>query len=160
MKQKTFSLLLPIFLLLIISISCTDTSNTSEVAKVKMPITGSWKLLSGTLVEKGDTTVTDYTKTSSFIKIINDTHFAFLQHDLQNGKDSSTASFSSGGGKYTLKDSTYTEHLEYCTAREWEGHDFSFILTLNNDTLVQRGVEKIESAGIDRLNIEKYIRIR
>ena len=110
-------------------------------------------------MKKGDTTVTDYTKDRSFVKIINDTHFAFLQHDLSNGKDSAAASFSAGGGTYSLKDSTYTEHLEYCNAREWEGHDFSFMVTLSGDTLIQSGVEKIEAAGVDRINIEKYVRV-
>lgn len=124
-----------------------------------LPIVGTWQLLSGTLIEKGDTTTTDYTKNKSFIKIINDTHFAFLLHDLNKGKDT-TAAFTAGGGKYTLKDSTYTEHLEYCSAREWENNDFSFTLTLRNDTLIQRGIEKIEAEGIDRLNIEKYVRLR
>lgn len=119
---------------------------------------GTWKLVSGTLIEKNDTTVTDYTKDKSFIKIINDTHFAFLLHDLKQGKDSS-ALYSSGGGKYSLSDSTYTEHLEYCSDRNWEGHDFPFTITISNDTLTQRGVEKIEASGIDRLNIERYVRL-
>ncbi|MEO5892144.1 MAG: hypothetical protein ABIQ31_17995 [Ferruginibacter sp.] len=123
------------------------------------PITGTWQLLSGTLIEKGDTTVTDYTKDISFIKIINDNHFAFLNHDLKKGKDSA-ASFGAGGGSYTLKDSTYTEHLEYCNDRQWEGNDFTFTISINNDTLIQRGVEKVESAGVNRLNIEKYTRLK
>jgi hypothetical protein len=123
-----------------------------------LPIIGTWKLLSGTLIENGDTLVTDYTQGRSFIKIINATHFAFTLHDLNHGKDS-TAVFSSGAGRYELNDSLYTEHLEYCTDRSWEGHDFTFMVTIQNDTLIQSGVEKIESQGIDRMNIEKYIRI-
>ena len=119
---------------------------------------GTWKLLSGTLVEKGDTTVTRYTGDTSFIKIINASHFAFLLHDLKQGKDSS-ASFSAGAGRYTLVNDQYTEHLEYCSARNWEGHDFTFTVTIRNDTLVQQGVEKIEKEGIDRLNIETYVRV-
>ncbi|MDZ7612928.1 MAG: hypothetical protein U5K51_03825 [Flavobacteriaceae bacterium] len=82
-----------------------------------------------------------------------------MQHDLNKGQDSA-ASFSAGGGHYTLIDSSYTEHLEYCTARNWEGHDFSFIMTIKGDTLIQSGLEVIESEGINRKNIEKYIRIR
>jgi hypothetical protein len=82
------------------------------------------QLITGTHIEKNDTVVTDYTKNISFIKIINDTHFAFLQHDLSKGKDSSAAVFVAGGGSYSLSDSLYTEHLEYCSAREWEGNDF------------------------------------
>ena len=139
-------------------ISCNTSIQNNETSAAKIPIEGTWKLLTGTLIEKGDTTVTDYTKGKSFIKIINDTHFAFMEHDLNKGKDSA-AEFSSGGGKYSLQDSLYTEHLEYCSAREWEGNDFQFTVTINNDTLVQQGVEKIDSLGVNRLNIEKYIRV-
>lgn len=142
-----------IILMFFALVSCQEKSN-------KKPVEGTWKLLSGTLIEKGDTTVTDYTQGKSFIKIINDTHFAFLLHDLSNGKDSSTAAYSSGGGKYTLVGNDYTEHLEYCTDRAWEGHDFSFKVEIDGDTLVQSGIEKIEKEGINRINIEKYIRLK
>jgi hypothetical protein len=50
--------------------------------------------------------------------------------------------------------------LEYCSAKEWEGHDFNFTLTIHGDTLTQKGVEKIEAQGIDRMNIEKYVRVK
>jgi len=152
------------FLAMILFASCqSESGSPSKVeASTGMPsnnpgIKGTWKLISGTLIEKNDTTITDYTKGKSFIKIINDTHFAFLLHDLKQGKDTS-AIYSSGGGTYTFTDSTYTEHLEYCSDRNWEGHDFPFTITISNDTLTQRGVEKIEASGIDRLNIERYVR--
>jgi len=122
-------------------------------------VAGTWQLLRGTLIEKGDTIVTDYTKDVSFIKIINDTHFAFLQHDLKKGQDS-TAVYVSGGGRYSLNDSLYTEHLEYCSARNWEGNDFKFTISIRGDTLIQTGVEKVENAGVNRVNIEKYIRLK
>jgi len=145
------------FLLIsVIIISCE--AGTSGVAPGPS-LAGTWQLISGTLIEKGDTVVTDYTKNISFIKIINDTHFAFLKHDLDKGKDSA-AVFESGGGSYSLADSLYTEHLEYCSAREWEGNDFTFTITIKGDTLVQRGIEKVEAAGISRLNIEKYYRVK
>src|SRR5688500_19346243 len=99
-------------LLIAVIFSCTEV-------KKDLAVEGTWKLISGTLVEKGDTTVTDYTKNVSFIKIINGTHFAFLQHDLNKGKDSS-AVYSSGAGTYSLVGNKYSEHLEYCSAREWE----------------------------------------
>ena len=124
-----------------------------------LPIKGTWRLLTGTLIEKGDTVITDYTKNTSFIKIINDSHFAFFQHDLKKGKDS-PAVFSAGAGKYSLKDSSYTEHLEYCSAREWENNDFNFTVDIHNDTLTIRGIEKVDSLGINRLNIEKYVRLK
>lgn len=122
-------------------------------------VAGTWRLITGTVIEKGDTVVTDYTKNISFIKIINDTHFAFLQHDLNKGKDSA-AVFVSGGGSYSLIDSSYTEHLEYCSARDWEGNDFKFTINIKNDTLTQSGVEIVESAGVNRTNIERYTRVK
>ncbi len=154
MKTKTIL----IFILAVLA-SCNLKRQNEEKINPRLPIAGTWKLLTGTTIEKGDTTVTDYTKNLSFIKIINDTHFAFLQHDLNHGKDS-TASYSSGGGRYSLKDSLYTEHLEYCGAREWEGHDFEFTVSIKNDTLIQRGIEKVADAGVNRLNIEKYVRVK
>ncbi|GGN04643.1 hypothetical protein GCM10010967_44540 [Dyadobacter beijingensis] len=147
-----------LFLSLLALAACNGPTQEKQEAKTA-PLQGTWKLLSGTLIEKGDTTVTDYTKGVSFIKIINESHFAFLNHDLNKGKDS-TASFSAGGGTYTLKDSAYTEKLEYCTAREWEGNEFHFTVSIQNDTLVQQGVEKVEAAGVERLNIEKYVRVK
>ncbi len=141
----------------IVLLSCQTKTGTDSLKSTSLPIEGTWKLLTGTLIEKGDTVVTDYTKKISFIKIINETHFTFLQHDLNKGKDSA-AVYVSGGGTYTLKDSTYTEHLEYCSDRNWEGNDFTFTITINNDTLIQRGTEVVEAAGVNRINIEKYIR--
>jgi hypothetical protein len=128
--------------------SSNNNSETLQTTQKKgLPITGTWQLISGTTIEKNDTTVTYYTKD------------LFLKHDLNKGKDS-TASFGAGGGKYTLTDSAYTEHLEYCNDRQWESNDFTFTITIQNDTLVQSGIEKVESAGINRINIEKYVRVK
>jgi hypothetical protein len=132
--------------------SCSTKVNTPPAG-----LPGTWKLISGTLIENGDTTITDYTGNVSFVKIINNSSFAFLEHDLNKGQDS-TAIFVAGGGSYTLNDSMYTEHLEYCSDRAWEGNDFSFVVSVKNDTLIQRGVEKVEAEGINRLNIEIYVR--
>lgn len=149
-----------LLLLTTLFIGCQSKPNqTADEKSASLPIVGTWRLLSGTLIEKGDTTTTDYTKDASFIKIINDSHFAFFNHDLTHGKGPSP-SYNSGGGTYTLADSTYTEHLDYCTDRHWEGHTFPFAITIKNDTLVQQGVEKIPDAGIDRLNIERYVRVK
>ena len=139
--------------------SCIIKTKNEDLKQAPLPIIGTWQLISGTTIEKNDTTVTYYTKNLSFIKIINDTHFAFLKHDLTKGKDSSAA-FGAGGGSYSLKDSLYTEHLEYCSDREWENNDFKFTITIKNDTLIQSGIEKVENAGVNRLNIEKYIRLK
>jgi hypothetical protein len=137
-------------------ISCKSDQSLEDH---KLPLVGTWQLISGTLIEKSDTTVTDYTKDRSMIKIINASHFSFLNHDLKQGKDS-TAQFSAGGGRYILEGDQYTEYLEYCSDRAWEGHTFQFTVKVENDTLVQQGIEKIENIGVERLNIERYVRIK
>ena len=150
-------ILFVITLLSILSFSCNNTIkkvNDNEIA-----IEGTWQLISGTTIEKGDTTVTDYTKNQNMIKILNATHFSFLNHDLKKGKDS-TAMFVAGGGRYTLAGDQYTEYLEYCSARDWEGNTFKFTVTIEGDTLTQRGIEKIENIGVERLNIEKYTKVK
>ena len=146
----------PILIFLMIIAACTESQKRDPQIADEVSLKGTWKLLTGILIEKGDTVVTDYTTDKSFIKIINDSHFAFLSHTLR--KD--TTDFSAGGGSYTLTGNNYTEHLEYCNAKEWEGHDFSFTVTITGDTLVQTGVEKIEAQGIERINTEKYIRYK
>jgi hypothetical protein len=119
------------------------------------PVVGTWKLVKGTLIEEGDTTVTDYTGSREMIKILNNTHFSFLNHD----KKDTSAFFIAGGGKYKYSDGDYTEYLDYCSDRQWEGHEFNFQIEIEGDTLVQTGTEVVEKLGVNRLNIEKYIRI-
>ena len=145
--------------ILIILVSCNIAVQNNEMKPSVIPIQGTWKLLSGTLIEKGDTIVTDYTKGREFVKIINDTYFAFLSHDLDKGKNSDSA-FSAGGGDYSLKDSSYTEHLVYCNDRQWERNEFHFTVTIKHDTLLQKGIEKIDSIGVNRMNIERYVRVK
>lgn len=136
----------------IILFSCNTQNHKAD----NLSIIGTWKLLSGITIQKEDTTYSNYTKNQHAIKIINNSHFSFFRHDL--GKDS-IAIFVSGGGKYSLKGSEYKEHLEFCNYREWEGHQFNFTITVSNDTLTQKGIEKIEGLGIDRVIIEKYIKL-
>src|SRR6516165_9793965 len=88
-------------------LSCESKNDSSES---RVDLRGTWQLVSGTIIEKGDTTFTDYTKVHRMIKIINKTHFAFLNHDTVKGKDS-TALFVAGGGRYDLVRDQYTEHL-------------------------------------------------
>lgn len=139
----------------LMSCEAKKESNPSQ----RIPITGTWRLIKAIVIDKNDTTVTDYTKNVSFIKVINDTHFTFLNHDLEKGKGTIPV-FGSGGGSYSLHDSLYTEHLEYCSDRQWEGNDFTFTVKISNDTLIQNGIEKVESAGISRINTEKYVRVK
>ena len=140
--------------MIVMLLSCRRSLNADQ----KNQLQGTWKLITGTVIEKGDTTETNYGDGISMIKIINATHFSFLNHDMKKGVDS-TSTFSAGGGQYSLVDDQYTEHLEYCSYREWEGNTFHFKVTINGDTLIQEGIERIEDLGVERLNIEKYLRI-
>ena len=123
-----------------------------------LPIIGTWELISATTTEK-DSTFSTFNPNRKMIKIINETHFAFLNHGLRTGKDS-TAAFTAGGGSYTLADSTYTENLEYYIDKQWENNKFEFVVKITGDTLVQKGVEKVDKLGIDRVIIEKYKRVK
>lgn len=146
------------FLMLCGGLWACSPQKTQETQNLS--ITGTWRLLSGTVIRAKDTVTTDYTKNQTMIKVINATHFSFLRHDLKQGKDSTAAIFGAGGGRYVLKGKQYTEFLEYCNYREWEGHQFDFTLRIENDTLIQEGVEKIEKLGINQINIEKYVRLK
>lgn len=122
------------------------------------PIVGTWELVSATTTEK-DTSFSTFDSRNKFIKIINPTHFAFLNHSQRAKEDTSTGTFTAGGGTYTLVDSVYTESLDYYTDRKWENNKFAFVVTLTDDTLVQKGVEKVDKLGIDRVIVEKYKRV-
>ena len=141
-------------------LSCgQEAAKNVVVTQLEPPIVGTWKLISGTTIKGTDTVVTDYTIGQEMIKIISPTHFAFLRHDLNKGKDS-TASYAAGGGRVKIGDSTYTELLDYFSVREWEGGEFELSYQISGDTLITTGVEKVESLGIEHLNIERLVRVK
>ncbi len=140
------------FLLAALLISCNSKPGSIN-------LNGTWRLISGTTITKGVSEVTDYTKDQSMIKIINNTHFAFLKHKLGVAKDSSNQ-FDAGGGSYTLNGDQYTERLDYYSDKNWEGKPFTFTVSIVNDTLIQRGIEKVENENINREIIEKYLLVK
>jgi hypothetical protein len=140
-------------LLFIIATSCSQPEK-----KVPLPIVGTWELISATSTAN-DTTMSTFNPKVKMIKIINPTHFAFLSHDISGAKDSMAAAFTAGGGPYTLVDSVYTEHLDYFVNKEWEGGIFKFVVKISGDTLIQKGVEKVEKMGIDHIIVEKYKKV-
>ena len=152
-------LMLPVLLLVAVLLiqSCTD--QPAPAGATPSAITGTWKLLEGVTIAGKDTNRVDYTKGQEMIKIITPTHFSFLRHDLQGGKDS-TAVFAAGGGRVEINGNQYTEHLDYFTTREWEGNSFHFTYEINGDTLVTTGIEKVEELGVNQLNRETYLRVR
>ena len=143
-------------LILTVAISGLLSCNTKPKDN---PIVGSWELISATSIEK-DSTFSTFNAKNKMIKIINPTHFAFFNHEINPENDSLNTGFTAGGGEYTLKDSIYTENLEYFIDRKWENNKFEFVVTIKDDTLTQKGVEKLEKLGIERIIIEKYKRVK
>jgi hypothetical protein len=123
------------------------------------PINGTWRMFAAKMIKGTDTTSTFPVEGQEMIKIINNTHFAFFKHDLKHGTDSAKAVYDTGGGTYTLVGDVYTEHLDYCNYREWEDKSFTFNLQIKQDTLIQKGIEKIEGLQVNQEIIEMYVRI-
>ncbi|MDY0904867.1 hypothetical protein [Pedobacter sp. CFBP9032] len=144
------------YLLAFVTLSVLSCSNEKQ-KNASLNLEGSWQLISATTIEKGKTQVTNYDGDVKMIKIINGSHFAFLRHS-SNPKD--TTNFDAGGGSYTLSDDDYTEHLDFYKDKKWEGKTFNFKIALDKDTLIQKGVEKVVEANIDRVIIEKYLKIK
>ncbi|MBB6002116.1 hypothetical protein [Arcicella rosea] len=142
-------------LLLILFFSAMLACNKKEES---LPIIGTWQLVSAETIEK-DTSFSTFNPKVKMIKIINPTHFAFMSHVVNPPKDS-TNSFTAGGGAYTLVDSVYIEHLDYFVDKNWEHNTFTFNVKIQHDTLIQKGVEKIEKLGIDHVIVEKYVRVK
>jgi hypothetical protein len=128
----------------------------SEVDRAPLRLNGTWQLISGMTITGKDTV--PYANDFRMIKVINDTHFAFLRHDKNPPKDSSNH-FDAGGGLYSLIGNQYTEHLDYYIDRNWEGKPFTFTVEIRNDTLIQTGIEKVDAAHIDHKIVEKYVRV-
>ena len=125
----------------------------------RRPIIGTWELISSSSTQH-DSTVSTYDPAFKMIKIINATHFAFFRQKMGTVKDSSTNGFTAGDGRYAQTDSNYTEYLDYYIDRQWENNKFAFVVKIVNDTLVQKGVEKVPGLGVDRVIDERYKRVK
>ena len=126
----------------------------SELALEKNTIEGSWKLVYADILENDSLQVKDLGNTD-FIKIINRTHFAFFNQDRETSEN-----FMAGGGSYTFDGVSYKETLNFIASPDYRGHVFPFEVEIKGDSLIQKGHEKIEEAGLDRYIVEKYIRIK
>ncbi|MEO7211438.1 hypothetical protein [Mucilaginibacter sp.] len=149
-----------LFIPLLALASCKQPAAETAVAEVPIaPIQGTWKLISAVKIIKGDTAVTypEKGQEDEMIKVINGDHFAFFKHDLKKG---GKPIFDSGAGTYLLTGDNYTENLQYCNYREWEGHSFNFKVVFKGDTLEQKGIEKIDSLKINQEIVETYIKIK
>jgi hypothetical protein len=139
-------------------LALTSFTNQHPTVK-KRSLNGTWRLVSSKSITKKDTADTSPAKGIETLKIYNDTHFTFFTH---NTDKSATPTYDSGAGTYTLSGNKYTEHLKYCSEREWENHDFNFTIQLKQNGFVQRGVEKVDSGNvhIDHIIIETYVRVK
>ncbi|MCV9387930.1 lipocalin-like domain-containing protein [Reichenbachiella ulvae] len=146
--MKTNSLLL----LSVLLVSCAIEKTNEQPSTLEQDLQGTWQLISQSIITE-DSVIRDFTGDLEGIKIINNSHFTFFQHD----KDSLNR-YSSGAGQYVLEGNRYVEFLEYCSAREWEMHKFEFEVEIRNDTLIQSGVEKLPEVGVDRTLVEVYVR--
>lgn len=144
-------------ILMLFAVLSILSCSSKDESKKDLDIQGTWQLLSATTIENGKSQTTDYSGNLKMIKTFNETHFSFLKHSL-DAKDS--VSFDAGGGTFVLDKDDYTEHLEYYKDKNWEGKTFKFKLAIHQDTLIQKGIEKVEKAGVDRVVIEKYIKLK
>lgn len=124
-------------------------------------LSGTYRLLHSMTVRGADTTyVSVDTSRNEMLKMFNDTHFSFFNHDKSKGKDSLNQVFVSGAGTYLLKGNDYTENLDFINFRDWEGKQFHFKLEFKGDTLIQTGEEVIPELGVNQTIRETYVRVK
>ncbi|MBV1888456.1 MAG: hypothetical protein KUG51_04125 [Urechidicola sp.] len=152
MKGFIYFLVIPM-----IFISCNRSKINSQESlsqnNLSTQIVGTWKLVYGEIREKDSITIRDISK-SDFIKIINKTHFAFINQDFENPER-----FYGGAGSYTLNSNDYIENLDYIKNESIRGHSFTFTIEIKGDTLIQQGLEEVKKENLKRYILEKYIRI-
>ncbi|MDW5290007.1 hypothetical protein [Formosa sp. PL04] len=136
-------------ILIILAIICFSCEKKS----IPLGISGTWKMVYAEIIENDSIKIKDL-KHTEFIKIINDSHFAFFNQNTNN-----TENFYGGGGTYILNGNDYEEILSYTSSENIKNHKFSFKIQIKGDTLIQSGIERIKAAGINRAITEKYIKL-
>ncbi|MBY0245370.1 MAG: hypothetical protein K2Q03_07965 [Sphingobacteriaceae bacterium] len=144
---KKLAYLLPLVSL----IACNEKPRTA--------VEGTWKLLSATTIKNKNEVSVEKFEGQEMIKIINNSHFSFIRHDLENGKGKNPV-FSAGAGTYKIDGKKYSEHLTFCNYREVEGMTVNFDIEINKDTLTMTGLEEKKEIGLSQTIIEKYIRVK
>lgn len=144
--------------LIVLLSSCDHKNPLAANDKDAASLEGTWQLITSQTITKGDTVTTFPIKNQEMVKIFTDNQFAFFKHDINKGQGEN-AIFESGTGTYKLNGESYTEHLAFCSARGWENQDFSFKMEIKKDTIIQRGIEKIDSLNIDHEIVEIYKKI-
>lgn len=135
-----------VFTLLVLAfISCKEQPNK---------LVGTWKMVYAETFENDSIKIKNLENTA-FIKIINETHFAFF-----NQQNDSNKNFYGGSGTYELNGQNYIETLSFTAVEAIKNHKFPFKVFIKGDSLIQTGLEEIKEAGINRMITEKYVRIK
>ena len=145
-----------LFTFVLAFVACQQKNESTKVLEPKPvnKIIGTWKMVYADIQEVDSLQIKDLSK-SEFVKIINKTHFSFFN---QGYTDPSL--FYGGGGTYKLENNTYTEKLHFTSVDAIRDHEFPFTIEFKKDTLIQYGLEEVESANTKRYILEKYIRIK
>lgn len=151
--MKSRALLISFLVLSISLIGCKGTMTKTTKEGQGSKIIGTWKLVYGD-IKTGDSVEIKDLSNTTFIKILNEGHFAFF-----NQVDNTSDGFYGGGGSYVFDGSTHKETLEYTSLQEIRGHEFTFEVEFKGDTLIQKGLEDVPEIGLKRYITEKYIKI-
>jgi hypothetical protein len=135
-----------VIVVLIIFFSCNKKETKNDIE-------GTWKMIYAE-TKQGDSIELKDLSNTDFIKIINASHFAFINQDYNNVEN-----FYSGGGTYTYQGNKYVETLDFTSVELIRNHEFPFTVKIDGDTLIQKGIEEVKAAGIKREIIEKYIKV-
>lgn len=137
---------LSIFLVFVFLFGCTRTT-----VEEKNPIEGTWELISGKSQYPDVTELWPDTDYERQIKIINQTHFVWINQDT-----SREHIYSFGGGKYTLNGDNYTEHIEMFILPSWIGKTIPFKIKIEGDTLILSGTVPLGKLGLAYSDYEHY----
>ncbi len=136
------------------SVNCAEKQASEDNVGLEDRLIGTWKMIYGQIIENDSLQVKDLSK-SDFIKVINESHFAFF-----NQENDGNENFYGGAGTYSLNGDDYVETLTFTAVNEIRNHEFPFKIKIKGDTLIQFGIEEIKDVGIRREIIEKYIKIK
>lgn len=136
MKKICYFLFL--FILPIIFFDCTTrTSGGGMAGQGNNPLIGTWKLISSNNSSpEGEFFRLDSSNTRQ-MKILNPTHFMYIQERI-SGNDREF--LSAAGGRYELKEGTYTELFDYASWEDYKDTEAVFTWRIDGNMWYHKGV--------------------
>jgi hypothetical protein len=120
---------------LLIAILTISTGTTFNPKKDSVTIQGTWQLVSSKYGPSASG-FTDFPEIMRRIKVINETHFIWVQYDTLSRRVVSSA-----GGSYTMNGNTYTESLDFGQSMdEYLKKSHAFTIKVEGDMLFQTGL--------------------